>query len=665
MKNEIDEIIKNNSPKKLYLKENKLVNTNISNKINSITIDNKSKIKLIKEKYSFEYKNKNKNIFPCFKTYIYNHKNYKKNHQLNTIKINKNQKSFSRNEYIIKDKFNIPLLSKDNILYNSFDTYITNNSLFSNNIYNIKNSKTIYYDNNKANLNSLFEKNHLKNKKLLKRKSVLNTLSIYNNNKNTFITSSPKIPRDPENIILNNFEKKLNKLHKNNSTLSSGDLLYNKKYKYAVFDPVNVLNYFELKTHARLFEKEKSLNKFLITNREISKKNIILNFIKTELNHLCNKETIQSNFIYNKKKDLRRNEIDFEFYKNDQKRLCRKMDRLLFLNLKENRAIIEHEYNINYDMHLIRENIKKLLAHIDEYRIFGKFINEVLGGDTTRFKKKIYPIKSDKELKLNYDLLASNTIDNYSCFLNENNEFENDENFIKENEFIKNPNKIFEKFNEMREEILLYIKNKDKIKDDIKIFRKQNNTKINILREKYTKLKNEYVILKLNYEQEINEINNLIKKKNKKRNEFYSIIIDLYYYTNKLNLRKINNNKNENIFDYIENINKNIFEIQNILDGLLMNLNNYEENDKRIFHEIIDKRKEEIRQFKKDLVLQRFINKSSQKKENTRSNKDKILFISRKTEAPYTKPKRIKKKIVLNQKQIEIIENQELLNYDD
>ena len=151
MKNEIDEIIKNNSPKKLYLKENKLVNTNISNKINSITIDNKSKIKLIKEKYSFEYKNKN--IFPIFKTYIYNLKNYKKNHQLNTIKINKNQKSFSRNEYIIKDKFNIPLLSKDNILYNSFDTYITNNSLFSNNIYNIKNSKTIYYDNNKANSN--------------------------------------------------------------------------------------------------------------------------------------------------------------------------------------------------------------------------------------------------------------------------------------------------------------------------------------------------------------------------------------------------------------------------------------------------------------------------------------------------------------------------------
>lgn len=671
-KNAKEKIAKNKSTTEFHLKENKLTNIDINN-INNKRIINKGSQKLIKlKKGNSNLHLTNSNIIPSFKSYLYNIKLYKKNPQLKT-NINKNINKFKiGNEYMIKDKFNVPLLSRNNMLYNSFDSYY-NKCLNSNNVNYIKNSKTIDYDSNKANF--LFEKNYFKNKKILKWNKG-NSLSSPNsiNDSNTFITSSPKINgssktfKDSEflsSISLENFEKKLKKkLKKNYSSLNGKELLYEEKYRYAVLDPINILNYFERKKQAKLFEEEKSLTNFVNTNKEILKKNIMINLVKSELNIINNKESIEINFIKKKKNETRKNVFDFEYYKNDQKKMCRKIDRYLFNILKENRALIEQEYNINYDMNVIRKNIRKLLVDINDYRLYGKFINEALGGDTSRFDKKIFPKISDKELNFNYDLLAKETIFNYKCFLNENNEFEKDEKFIKENEFINDPNILYEKIIEMKDYFLLYIENKKNIEDDITNIQKLNYKKEKYLQDRYIELKKEYDSLIDRSQKEINQINKLKKEKSKKRNELYDIIIDLYYYINSIIFRKKEAKKDENILDYIEDINKNISEMYNILEELLMNLNNYEENDNTIFQDVVIKRKNEIKQYKKNLALQRFINKNIDKKENTCQNRDKILFVSRKTEAPYKKPKKIKKKVVLNEKEIENIENYELINYN-
>ena len=623
------------------------------------------------KKQAINFDINNKNLFSNLKTNIYGENNQ-----------NKNNNFKSRNNLKIKDKLKTPFLSNDNkIFYSSFDSYDNNNNLLynNNNILSPINSKTINYDYNNTNTKISSEQNPFisflvkNNKKILKRNKESNKSSIYIfNTKTTFITNSPKLNSslsktfkkiNKDENLSNNKHKKIKDIKRNYSFQNNKELLYVKKYKYAVLEPINILKIFNLRKKAKLFEEEKSLNKFINANRELTKKNILLKIINSELLNLINKEKKNKNIILDIKYKLKKDKNNFEEYKDDQKKLCRKIEKILINKQKENRALIEKEYNINYNMHIIKEYFRKYLAKIDEYRYYGKFINEVMGGDITRFDKEIYPIKSDKELNFNYELLTRQTINNYKCFLNENNEFEKDEKFTKENEFILNPKKMIDKFIKIQDHIILYIKDKEKIKNELDKIRKENYLDLKYLKFRYNVLNNEYNSLKENYKEENIKINLIKKEIYKYKNEYIDIIKDFYYFINNIDSRKKYINEKSNIFDYFQNINKNIYEIQNIVDNLLINLNNFEAEDKKIFKETVNKRKDEIKIFKRNLALQKFY-KNNQKSEYIEIEKKKINFITRKTEAPFKKHKKVKKVLILNEKQIENIENSQLLNYE-
>ena len=659
-----------NNIKKLFLSNN--ISTNDLEMKKSLLNDFKKQIKL-EEGINSDLNNKN--IFPILKTNILGEKKQIKN---------KNNKFKSRNNLNINEIIKTQLLSNDKNFYSSFDSFDNTNNLYYNNISSPTNSKTINYDYNNTNTKILSEQNSLSsipsipvknNKKILKRNKENNKSSIYIfNTKNTFITNSPKLSssisktfkeiNQDENSTFN-LHKKIKNIKKNKSFHNNKELLYVKKYKYAVLDPINILKLFNLRKQAKLYEEEKSLNKFLNANREISKKNLILKIINTELNNLINKEKSNKNILLDIKNKLKKNKNNFDEYKDDQKKLCRKIEKILINKQKENRALIEKEYNINYDMHVIKEYFRKFLAKIDEYRYYGKFINEAMGGDTTRFDHEIYPIKSDKELNFDYELLTKQTINNYRCFLNENNEFENDEKFIKENKFIKDPVKMVDKFIDLQNYIILHIKDEEKIIDEINKMRKENYLELKYLKFKCNALTNEYNSLQENYNEEINKINLIKKEISKGKNKHYYIIKDFYYFISNIDSRKKNINISEksNIFEYLQNINKNIFEMQSLVNDLLFDLNNYEEEDKKVFKEAVIKRKDEIKMFKRNLALQKFY-KNNQKSEYIEIEKKKINFIVRKTEAPFKKPKKPKKILILNEKQIENLENNQLLNYE-
>lgn len=669
MKNEIKVFQNKNNKKKLYINENISFNNLELKKYSS---DIQKQIRLEKIKID-SYNKKFLNLY-----------GFKKRKNLNCKTMDTNYYFKSRNEFIIKDKIKIPFLSNNKILYNSFDSYDKNNNLFYNNNSSTKNS----FNNDFHKTKLLIEKNPIKsfslnninnNKKILKRNKENTKSSIYTfNNKNTFITSSTKFSDATKtfkeinkldnlsNTILTNFKNKVHKIHKNYSTLSNKELLYLKKYKNVLLDPINILKKYNMRKQAQIFEKNLSLNNFLNANKEISKNNLILNVIKSELSNLIDKEAISREMITNKKNEINRNKIIFDEYKDSQKKACRKIDKMLLEKQKENRSLIEKEYNIYYDMHIIKAHFRKILAHIDECRIYGKFINEVLGGDTTRFNKNIFPKISDKELNFDYELLTKQAINNYKCFLNENDEFEKDEKFLKENAFIKEPNQLIDKYIKIQNNIIEFIQVKESLKEEIKRIQKEKNIEINYLREIYNNLIHEYESLKENYEQETITINKIKNKIYKERNEFYDIIMDLYSYIVNI-LDKVNDiDKNNNdIFDILKNINDNIWKIEYLIDELMENLNNYEENDKKIFHEIVANRKNEIKIYKRNLILQRFEKKSNQKKEKYELNKRKITFIARKTEAPFRKHKKAKKVLFLNEKQIEELENTQLINYEN
>lgn len=647
---------------KLNFKNTYKTNFDIEAYLNDIN----KQIKLDKERYN-EKKILKSNYFGIINkpniSYSLKTFNFKKNNSRNNITYSPNNKK--------------TFLSIGDLLCNSIDSNV-------NNYIKSKNSRTINFDltNNAKSFSesnsNLSSENINKNKKVFKLNRNANSSNSLFQNNNTFITNAPKINnKEPfiinkykemkiPNIIINNFDKNMKKIYKNYSTVTDKDLKYLKKYKYAVLDSVNILKKFNLRKKAKLFEEEKSIKQFFFTNREISRKNIIINLLNSEHNNMEIKASMNQRKISLAKNKLKNNKINFEEYKNSQKKYCKQIEKILFNLERNNRTLIEKAYNLKYDNHIIKEYFQKYLYEINDYRLYGKYINEIMDGDTTRFDKKIFPKISDKILNLDYEKLAKNAIHNYYCFLNENNELETNNKFIKENSFIRQPIKMVEKYKEFQNNIILLIKQKKDIEKDTIELKKENEAKLNYLKKRYFNLLNEYNSLSELYKKDSNACEDIkyeiYKEKN---NKFYYLIMDLYEYIRNISGEKkgVIEDNTYSLLNYITFINDNICEIQKEVDDLLVNLNNFEKNDRINFKKVVDNRRDEIKLFKQNLALQKVINRSILIKKMVEINKNKIPFITRKTEAPYHRPKKHKKIVVLNEKQIEKLENEELISY--
>ena len=661
MKNKKHEVQNFNSNKniKLTLKNSFKANYDIKTYLNDIN----KQIKLDKERF-----NDKKMLISLKSNYFGINNKPKKSLSLRTFNVKKND---SRNDIIYSPINKKLFLSIDDLLCNSIDSNI-NNALYFNNYNNYLKSKnsssTINYHLNNAktfsdsNCNiSLENINKNKNKLKLKNNSKSSN-SIINN---IFITNERVIGGNRKSIALNNFDKNIRRIYKNYSTFTDKDLKYLKKYKYAVLDSGNLIKKYNLKKQVKLFEEEKSINKFFFVNREISRKNIILNLLNSEYNNMAIKEIMNKSKISAERNKLYDNEINFEEYKDNQKKFCKQIERILFQLERSNRTLIEKEYNINYDNNVIKENFQKLLYEINDYRIFGKYINQIMGGDTSRFDKKIFPKISDKILNLDYEALAKKTIINYSCFLNENNEFETNENFKIENTFIHQPIKMVDKYKELQNNIVLLIKQKKEIENETIQLKKENEIKLQSLKNRYLNLMHEYNSLNENYRKDSDECDYIETVLTKEKNKFYYLIEDFYDYIRNVSGKKYLLEENKYILlNYIHFINDNICDIQKVVDDLFVDLYNFEKNDKINFDKAVTNRRDEIKLFKQKLAFRKVINKNILIRKKAEMNKNRIAFITRKTEAPFHHPKKHKKIIILNEKQIEDLINEELITYN-
>jgi hypothetical protein len=564
----------------------------------------------------------NKRRLPSFKSSLFN---LKKN-SYNTL-----------NSYKPKNK-NIL------IIRNFSDSRITNTIDCKHN-HNISNIKKARFKRNKKNTKSL--------------NSILD-------NKNTFITSGVKLPNNNinnnvnslSNYILNNFSKKIKKISKNYST--NENLLYENKYKKDILDSFNLLKNYRKKKELKLFEEEKCINKFIVQKKEMSVNNLILKLLNSEGNNLIKKEVKNKNNLINIKNRIETNEINFEEYKDKQKKLCRRIDNLLFEIIKKKRSLIEMEYNVEYDNKLINEEIKKFCEKINLYLIYGKFINEVLDGDTQKFENDLFPENMDNNYDLNYELISKKILKNYNFFNKIN----------REEKLINEPQEMINKFNDIEKSIIENINLKESLKIDISEIKKSKEKNLGNLTEKKQNLTKEYNYMNDTYLKEIN-ICKEFKEKLLEKNEYDNIILDLYYYISDiLNENKILTVIPMNMKDYDEilflnEITHMLHYVQNYVDETLKNLCFLEKNDKKNFEEALDKRKNKIKNYKQFLARQKAIKERMKKREKVDINRNKINFIERKTEEPiYNRPKKTKKKI-LNKKYFENIENEELLKYND
>ena len=233
---------------------------------------------------------------------------------------------------------------------------------------------------------------------------------------------------------------------------------------------------------------------------------------------------------------------------------------------------------------------------IDKLRAYAYFINEVLGGDITRFEKKIIPEdKYDDEI--NYPQLSHEVINNYSYLL-KNSKFDdgkisiNNEIIEHEKTFIFEPEKMWFKFKEIENIIVRNVFTKENIKNEIKKMIEEKNYNLKDLKQRKEILENELEKLKENYDYEHAKFIEVEKRYKSHKNEFDEMINDLFKHTSKyFNDQKSTNNELYDIIDVSKEIYKTIQNTEIYIDGLTLNLEKYKKEDANLFIKILDNRK--------------------------------------------------------------------------
>ena len=312
---------------------------------------------------------------------------------------------------------NKPLVTLNNLLSLS-----KNNILNNNNISKLKRTNTIDTDLNiqkkllEANNSILSTKNRIE--KIIKKNkdSTKSSNSIFQNrNHDMFITSEPRF-----NIIktikeIKKREKYTSQINiieenndKNDKIKEDNDYLYNntnnnknneiilafdQKNENVVFEPIKILNDIKLQKQLKLNPQEKSLSGFNYQNKQLTINSILLNLMDLETKKLYKNYNYRLNKISNNKKTIEKNETSFEEYKETHKKACKQIDTLFVKIQRKNKELISENLNCKSDIKLVEDETKRILHQIEHLRIYGKFVNEVLGGNSTIFEKKIFPEK--------------------------------------------------------------------------------------------------------------------------------------------------------------------------------------------------------------------------------------------------------------------------------
>ena len=622
--------------------------------------------RLIKNNYSSKFNNINYNEDE-------NKKDRKKNLIINTIS-NEKRPLITLN--------NLLSLSKDNIFNNRISNTKRKNIV----ITDLNLEKNLYEANNsiqstknkiekmiKKNIESAKSSNSIFHNKLLKpnepRFNIIKTIkeikrrekssrqrNIIEENNKIFIQRY-KTLEEPNDIYI--------KTNNNKNTIQN-PVAFDRRHEKVVFEPIKVLNEYKVNKDLQINIQEKSINNFNNQNKQLSVSNVLVKLMNLETNKLSKNFNLRSDILKNNKKTIETNEADFEDYKDTQKQVVKQLDGLYITIQKKNKELIEESLNCKTEIKLIEDEMKRLLHQIDYLRVYGYFVNDVLGGDTTRFENKIFPEQKYND-EIDIEELTKTVIKKYRCFYDDNTK---EEKFEIENTFINEPEKMWFKFKEMEGIMVRNIFTKESIKGDIKKINEEGNINLKHLRQKHEILEKENKIINDKYEYELSKYNEIEKKYNYEKSEFDDLIKDFYIYivnsSNKDNIFHINKklyNKLD-VLDCIKEIHNNITDKEILIDKLTTNLKKWEKNDPKIFEEVANNRKKIVKHIKQLKLINKKMNEKFKFVNKGDNSQNKFILYSRKTEAPYHKPKKIVKEKV-DEKLIEQLENEELLNYGD
>ena len=455
---------------------------------------------------------------------------------------------------------------------------------------------------------------------------------------------------------IKNKNKKLYNICKteNNKDINKNNIIaYDNNNMEPILDINNILNKYKGSKDWDLKMREKNYIDFVNNNKEIKVQNVLKNIMNNE------KEKIDQNFIKNEenlenlKKIIDEDEKNFNEIRKEQK----KYNRLIEDNLNKlkdyNRALIYVREGIQQQINKIEYEIMKKIYEIDELRVYARFVNHIYGYETTNYEKSLIEKEGKKQVDL--EVQINEVFENYKEYLNKDN-----------NDKINNidPDIIYNEIKLIEDRILVALRMKDKEYEDLKKYINSKETILKGIRYKEQQLEKEYNSI-------LEEINFIVNINSQQNNEIELFIIaqDLFNYV----IENFSDN-NYNYNFYKEKNNKfNPFEIgglavksqkmtlqkEMLVTNYIQKLSQYEEEDQKVFSELINTRKDQLILEKLKAAKQRIYNSEMTERMNIERKSDKIYFIKRKMHQSIPKKKKIKIRIdptvIKKQEDLELI----------
>ena len=442
------------------------------------------------------------------------------------------------------------------------------------------------------------------------------------------------------------------------------NLAYDGQYLDSVLEPFKLINKYYDRKKVQL-EQPENINTFLIQNKEIEVKNLMLKLMEDKIKKTNEKEQNNSKILENNIKTMKNDEKNFENYSNLQKATCKNIENLLIkLQMENNRLLEEKRINKGCNK-TCQDEILKVLEQIDDLRIYAIFVNQVIGKDITKFQNSELP--SLNEMSQNYEQIANNIIENYKSYLTDedNSEFE----------LLNDPDILISRFNEIELGIVRLMKIKEEVILQTKQYHEQNIKNLFELKRRYNDLLNEHKIEKINFEYELKGMS-LLKNRDYVVNEnkdYENYIKEIYQYMllifnnvdffskNIKSEKEYAKKKEKYSMDfYLNGVHNILSEKEASINILLEQIENYVKNDDKFFYKVINdiktaNKEQKMAEFKKN----RFANVREVK---TQKKAEKFIFFNRKCETIFHKDNK-KKKQPIDYKLIKRLENEELLTY--
>ena len=314
----------------------------------------------------------------------------------------------------------------------------------------------------------------------------------------------------------------------------------------------------------------------------------------------------------------------------------------------------------------MEDNIEKLLFNIENKRFYGIFIEKLLNQKNSKFKFEIIPkfkhiikynniIENDENNnKITIEKLSENIIKNYSFLLEDNNiELKKEKNLLKEEN-------LYEiKYNEIENNIINNLIKND-FNKNILLEKNENIKEIEELNKRLKIIENEYNNIQYEFNKEKKNYENLcsIKIDNDFFNKFINYLIELGI---ELDKNKFNIFKTMSLNEILKNINFSLEKKEILLNKLIFEIKKYQKIDNNLILEISNKIKIENKNNKQKESKKLLESLDKIKKLKTNERQEKIVIKSRKTEAPFQKPKKIKN--IIKKENNKLIENEEFINY--